>query len=315
MTGRIVRLDEGLDDLLAQDAQLEIVASGFEWSEGPVWLPDSKCLLFSDIPRNKIMRWSESDGLDTFLENAGLDPGGQVPGREPGSNGLTLDANGCLVVCQHGNRRLIRIEKDNSQAVIADRFEGKKFNSPNDLVIHSSGDIYFTDPPYGLPKGAKDPNRETDWFGVYRVDVEDGAVSLLSREFVRPNGIALSPDESTLYVAQSHGPAAIIKSFDITADGGIENGRTLFDMTKWMGKEKGAPDGMTVDVQGNLWATGPGGVWVITSEGKPLGKIMTGQATSNCTFGDDGSTLYITADMHLMRIKTLTRGSSFAEVE
>ena len=227
--------------------------------------------------------------------------------KGPGSNGLALDAEGHLLVCDHGNRRVYRVEHDGSKTTLADRFEGKRFNSPNDLAVHSNGDIYFTDPPYGLTDESK---RELDFCGVYRLKT-DGTVDLITKELHRPNGIALSPDEKTLYVAQSHPPAPIYQAYAINENGTTDGkGKLLFDAKKLLDQgDPGLPDGMCVDVAGNLWATGPGGVLIISPAGKLLGRILMGKATANCTFGGDGSLLYITSSDRVCRIRTRTKDS------
>jgi len=287
------------------------LAEGFEWSEGPVWVRDGGYLLFSDIPNNAVMKWKEGTGIELFLKPAGY-TGSAAPSGEPGSNGLLLDKEGRLVLCEHGDRRVARLEKNGKKTALADKYDGKRFNSPNDAAYKSNGDLYFTDPPYGLPKQADDPTRELDFCGVYRVST-DGKVTLLTDKMTRPNGIAFSPDEKTLYVAQSDGAAPVIMAFDVKDDGTIDadKGRVFFDATKYFGKEPGSPDGLKVDVHGNVFATGPGGVWILAPDGTPLGLLATGQATANCGFGDDGSTLYITADMFLVRIKLTTKGVGF----
>jgi gluconolactonase len=305
--GKIERIEAEFDKLLPADATTEVLGEGFDWSEGPVWVKAGGYLLFSDIPRNQIVKWREGEGISIFMEPAGYTGEPRFTGREPGTNGLTLDAQGRLVMCCHGDRVIRRREQDGTMTTLASKYDGKRFNSPNDLVYHSHGDLYFTDPPYGLPKGFGDPARELDWCGVYRLS-PTGEVTLLTKEMTRPNGIAFSPDEKTLYVAQSDSEAAIWKAFPVTGDGSLGTGRVLYDATKWMGKRPGAPDGMAVDVHGNLWATGPGGVLVFSPTGKLLGILHTGQRTANCTFGDDGTTLYITADMYLCRVKTNTKG-------
>jgi gluconolactonase len=307
--GRIERLDPRFDALVPPSARLEKLAEGFEWSEGPVWVREGNSLLFSDIPRNSVMRWRESEGVRLFLKPSGF-TGGEFSGAEPGSNGLLIDEKGRLVLCQHGDRRIVRVEKDGTWTTLASHYQGKRFNSPNDAVYHSNGDLYFTDPPYGLPKQMDDPARELDFCGVYRL-AGDGTVTLLTREMTRPNGIALAPDEKTLYVAQSDPQRAIWMAFDVKQDGTLEKGRVFFDATPWVASRKGLPDGLKVDVGGNLFATGPGGVHVFSPDGSHLGTIDTGERTANCAFGEDGKTLFITADMYLGRVRVATQGLGF----
>jgi gluconolactonase len=309
--GQVVRFDPALEQLIPKDAKIEVVATGFEWSEGAVWNKLDGSVLFSDIPRNCVMRWKEKIGTTLFLEPAGY-TGTADYGKEPGSNGLAFDSEGRLISCEHGYRRISMLTKDGGKRTLADNYQGKRLNSPNDLAIKSNGDIYFTDPPYGLPNRYEDPRRELDFCGVYRYSKADGSVTLLSKEMTRPNGIAFSPDEKTLYVAQSDPKAAIWKSFPVKEDGTIGDGKLFFDATSMVGKMKGLPDGLKVDKHGNLWATGPGGVHIFSPEGKPLGRIDTGEATANCAWGGvDGSVLYLTADMYIARIKTSTTGNGF----
>ena len=304
--GKIERIDPRFDELIAGDAVLEKLAEGFEWSEGPVWIPSRGCVLFSDIPRNSVMKWSQTEGLSVFMKPSGY-TGKDSRVGEPGSNGLLLDSAGRLVLCQHGDRRVARVEKDGRWTTLADRYRGKRFNSPNDAVFKSNGDLYFTDPPYGLANGADDPARELDFCGVYRLST-DGKVTLLTDRMTRPNGIGFSPDEKTLYVAQSDPKRAVWMAFDVKQDGTLDSGRVFCDATPWLKTLRGLPDGLKVDVSGNLFATGPGGVNVFAPDGTLLGRVLTGQATANCCFGNDGSVLYITADMYLCRIRTKTRG-------
>ncbi|MGY8746514.1 MAG: SMP-30/gluconolactonase/LRE family protein [Pirellulales bacterium] len=305
--GSIEVLDPAFRDLIEPKSRIEVLTTGYQWSEGPVWIKDKGVLLFSDVPKNKIHCWSPKNGHSIFMDQSGYE--GKNGEKEPGSNGLMTDAEGRLVVCDHGNRRVYRVESDGSKTTLADKFEGKRFNSPNDLVIHSSGAIYFTDPPYGLRDEAK---REIDYCGVYRVGV-DGKVTLLTKELERPNGIALSPDEKTLYVAQSHGPAPIYNAYSIKPDGTTDaNGKTIFNSVKYANQgDPGMPDGMCVDVQGNLWASGPGGILVISPAGKLLGRLMMGKPTANCAFGGDGSTLFITSSDRICRVQTKTKGLGF----
>jgi len=306
--GSFERVDPRFDELVPADAKLEVLAEGFEWTEGPVWSKFEGYLLFSDIPRNTIYRWDEENGLRVYIRPAGYS-GAEPPGFELGTNGLLFDAEGRLVACDHGNRQIVRFDTTNfTRTTLADRYEGKRLNSPNDAVFRSNGDLYFTDPPYGL-RGLNDsPLKELPYNGVYRLSA-DGELTLLTDELSFPNGIAFSPDEKTLYVANSDPNRAIWMAYDVNDDGTISNGRVFFDATPWVkAGRRGAPDGMKVDRSGNLFATGPGGLVVLSPDGTHLGTIVTGQATSNCAFGDDGSTLYITADNLLLRVRLNTRG-------
>ena len=307
--GEVVRLDPRLDRLIPKDARIEVAASGFLWAEGPVWIKDGGYLLFSDIPRNSVMKWKEGEGVSLWMKPSGY-TGVADYGGEPGSNGLLLDPQGRLVFCEHGDRRISLLYPDGGKRTLVDSYEGKRLNSPNDAVYHRNGDLYFTDPPYGLPKRWDDPRRELDFCGVYRLS-KDGKLTLLTKEMTRPNGIAFSPDYKTLYVAQSDPKAALWKAFPVKDDGTLGPGRVFYDVTEFVGKLPGLPDGMKVDREGNVFATGPGGVYVFTPKGELLGRIATGEATANCAWGDDGSTLYMTADMYLCRIKTTTKGLGF----
>lgn len=255
------------------------------------------------------MKWKQGEGVSLFMKPSGY-TGVVDYGREPGSNGLTLDPQGRIVFCEHGDRRISRLERDGGKRTLVDNYQGKRLNSPNDATFKSNGDMYFTDPPYGLPKQADDPRRELDFFGVYRQSKE-GALTLLTREMTRPNGIGFSPDEKTLYVAQSDPRRAIWMAFPVNADGLLGKGRVFHDATSSVDKLPGLPDGLKVDQRGNVFATGPGGVYVFSPDGELLGRIDTGQRTSNCAWGDDGSVLYMTADSYLCRIRTTTRGARF----
>ncbi|NBW96693.1 MAG: SMP-30/gluconolactonase/LRE family protein [Planctomycetia bacterium] len=305
--GSIERLDPRLDALVPRDATIEVLATGFSWAEGPVWVADDRgglppgSLLFSDVPENRVHRWHPEQGLSVFLEPSGF-TGPKTYGRERGSNGLALDREGRLVSCEHGDRRVSRLERDGGKVTLADRWQGRRFNSPNDAAVHSSGATYFTDPPYGLPKQMEDPRRELDFCGVYRV-AASGDVTLLCRTMTRPNGLAFSPDESLLYVAQSDPKAPLWMVFRVAADGTLDEGRVFFDASALATRRKGLPDGLRVDRRGNLFATGPGGVLVLAPDGTHLGTLLTGQATANCGFDADFSTLYITADSLLCRVR------------
>ena len=306
--GTIERLDPALDALLAKDARVEILAKGTDWAEGPVWSSAGNFVVFSDVKQNTIWKWSEKEGLSVFFKPSGYT--GTTPrGGEPGSNGLTRDSQGRLVSCEHGDRRVARLEEDGkTKTTLADRYEGKRFNSPNDLVYDSKGNLYFTDPPYGLEGNLKDPKKELPFQGVYRLSA-DGKLTLLTKDLKFTNGIAFSPDEKTLYVAVSDPENAVVYAYDVKDDGSIANQRKFFDTTAMVAKKlKGLPDGIKIDVKGNMWIGAPGGILIISPGGKHLGTLATGEATANCAWGDDGSTLYITADMYLCRIKTLTKG-------
>ncbi len=308
--GTIERQDKAIDDLIAPDAKIEKLAEGFDWSEGPVWMKNGGYLLFSDVPRNVVLKWKEGEGITEFLKPSGY-TGSKPRGGEPGSNGLTTDRNGLLVLCQHGDRRVVRLEKNGQFTPIAQFYNYLRFNSPNDLDYKSNGDLYFTDPPYGLEKLNEDPAKELKHNGVYRVTPK-GEVTLMIDNLTFPNGIAFSPDEKTLYVAVSDPKKPYIMAYDVRPDGTPAKGRVFFNATSLMAPDrKGLPDGLKVDRKGNLFATGPGGVFVISPEGKLLGTIATGEATANCNWGEDGSVLYITADMYLGRLKTKTKGKGF----
>jgi len=309
LTGSVDRLSPVLDQIIAPGEQPEIIAEGFEWSEGPLWLPEQKMLIFSDIPNNSIFQWSESSGLKLYLKPSGYTDT-VSRGGETGSNGLLLDGDGRLVLCQHGDRRMAWMDAPLDQPepkymTLVDRWEGKRFNSPNDAVFSKSGDLFFTDPAYGLEKRYKDPSREMDFTGVFRLD-KQGNISLLTDQLSNPNGIGLSPDESRLYVANSGGGAlSYWMVYDLEEDGSIGFGQKFCDASAASDSLRGAPDGLVVREDGIIFATGPGGVWILDPEGEHLGLIKTGQATANCTLDSDGNYLYMTADMYLMRIKLL----------
>jgi gluconolactonase len=313
--GSIIRKDPRFDQLIPPGAEMEVLAGGFDWIEGPLWIKDGGYLLFSCIPPNKVLKWKEGDGVSIYLRPSGL-TGPKDLREEPGSNGLILDPKGNLVLCQHGDRRMARMDAPLSSpaskfVTLADNFEGKKLNSPNDGCYHSSGALYFTDPPYGLAKRMEDPTKELDFQGVYRLGT-DGKLTLLVKDVTRPNGIAFSPDEKTLYVGSSDPDKAIWMAYDVKPDGTLGKGRVWVDQTDRVKKgEKGLPDGMKVDIHGNVFATGAGGVHVFAPDGTLLGTLATGEATSNCAWGEDGSTLFITADQYLVRIKTTTKGNRF----
>jgi gluconolactonase len=323
--GSVERLDPALDKLVPADAKMEVVGEGFAWCEGPVWIsspPPSRgggdqeggFLLFSDIPNNAIMRWDAKSGVTQYLKPAGY-TGDGPRGGESGSNGLAVNAKGLLILCQHGDRRVASLEltPENQRprfVTLASGYQGKRFNSPNDAAVHSNGAIYFTDPPYGLEKNMDDPAKELDFQGVYRI-APNGEVTLLTKDLERPNGIAFSPDEKTLYVANSHGPRPVIMAFPVKSDGTLAEGREFFNANTLKPGLPGACDGLTVDQHGNLFATTPGGVSIFSPDGKRIGMLATGKRTSNCEFGEDGSTLFITADDLLLRVPLSTKGPGY----
>jgi gluconolactonase len=279
----IERLDPTFDALVPADAKVEKLAQGFIWSEGPTWFEDS--VVFSDVPDNVIYRWKPGETAATvFMKPSGLlNP---APGfRESDSNGLAVDADGRLLICQQGERRVARLEMNGTQTVLAAKFDGKCLNSPNDLAIRENGDLYFTDPPYDLANFNDSPLKGLPHHGVYRVDPK-GEVTLLISDLTWPNGIAFSPDEKTLYVAVSDPSDPRIMAYDVQSNDSVANGRTFFD-TKPLRDQgrRGTCDGLKVDAQGTFWATGPGGVLVITPAGKHLGS--TNQLTGNCCWGDE----------------------------
>ena len=311
LVGSVERLDPSLDALVSPDARPEVIASGFGWSEGPVWKKKEGYLVFSDVNNNTIYRWTQEQGLSIFLRPSGFTEAGPF-GKELGSNGMTLDPAGRVVIADQGNRRVVRLDESNwTKVVLADRYMGRRFNSPNDLVFRRNGDLYFTDPPYGLFGKNDDPHKELKFNGVYRLDPR-GNLTLLTDALTYPNGIAFSPDEKTLYVQVSDPTNAVWMAYDVTPDGGIANGRVFFDANALLKAGRiGLPDGMRLDVHGNIFGGGPGGVLIISPSGRHLGTILTGQLTANCVFGEDGSTLFMTANHFLMRIRLRTKGVGF----
>jgi gluconolactonase len=305
--GSIERTDTALDDIIGLDAKIEVLAEGYEWSEGPVWIESQKMLIFSDVPKNTIYKWTAEKGAEIYLTPSGYTGSTPSLSKEPGSNGLTLDKDGKLVLCQHGDRRVARMDSgiENPSptfVTVADRFNGKRFNSPNDVVFRNNGDMFFTDPPYGLPNQENDSTREISFQGVYR-STPAGVVSLVVDSLTRPNGIAFTPDQKTLIVANSDPGRAIWYAFDIVDDDSTTNARVFYDATENAKTENGLPDGLRIDKQGNIFASGPGGIWIFNKEGKVLGKIKIPVATANCALADDDKTLYLTSDMYLLRVK------------
>lgn len=308
----VEKIHDDLEGIISDDAVVQVLAEGFEWTEGPLWLPGHDVLLFTDIPANSIYRWHQERGTTLYLRPSGY-TGDTGRGGEEGANGLLLDDEGRLVLCQHGDRRIARMNAPLHDPVpefetLAATWEGKRYNSPNDAVLHSNGDLYFTDPPYGLERGAEDPAKEIPFQGVFVLRT-NGKVDLLTDELSRPNGIGFAPDEHTLYVANSDKQAALVMAYDVGDNGTLSRGRVFADMSEAVKHDKGLPDGMAVHSLGYVFATGPGGVWVFGPEGTLLGKVRTLQATSNCTLGNNEGFLYITADMYVQRVALNPKGA------
>jgi len=301
--GTIERIDPALDQIISTEAKVEIVAEGFTWSEGPLWLAGKNTLLFTDVPENKIYKWTEEKGAEVYLTPSGF-TGTTTTSKEPGANGLTLDDEGNLILCQHGDRRVAIMDAplDSPKAVftsLAENFNGKRFNSPNDVVMYNY-DFYFTDPPYGLGKGVDDPEKEIPFQGVYCAFAE-GATKVLVDSLTRPNGIAFTPDGKML-IANSDPQKAKWYQYELK-DSTVVSGKVFYDATALTATEKGLPDGLKVDSKGNVFASGPGGVWIFDSSGKVLGKIKLSEAASNTALSEDEKTLFITNDSYLVRVK------------
>lgn len=288
--GRVTARSNAFHRLVPRSAKIERIATGFLFTEGPVYLPGEACLLFSDIPGNRIYRIGEDGVCDVW--------------RSPShnANGLTLDREGRLIVCEHGARRVTRTEGDGNITVLADRFEGKKLNSPNDVIVRSDGAVYFTDPPYGIEAGEQEQSVQ----GVYRIPPEGGEPALVADDFERPNGLAFSPDERFLYVDDSAPDKRHVRVFAVTGEGGLAEGRLFADLNCG---GRGTTDGMKVDREGHLFCTGPGGIWVFCPRGNHLGTIVLPEQPSNCAWGGaDLSTLYVTAESSVYRVRTATSG-------
>jgi gluconolactonase len=299
----INRLQPAFDRLLPPDPHVEKVADGFTFTEGPLWRP-SGVLWFSDVVGNVVRQWSPDGKVVELLRPGGYDGNSLPAGGFIGPNGMTAAPNGDVLLCQHGNRRIARIGTDMRVTTLVDNYQGKRLNAPNDLVFRSDGTLFFTDPPYGLPRQDDDPAKELPFNGVFKL--KDGKLEVLVTDLTRPNGIAFSPDEKTLYVSNSDDVRKIWMKYDVALDGSVSNGRLFFDATQ--DKEAGVPDGMKIDVLGNIWATGPSAVYVFSPEGTLLGTIKPPEDPANCGWGDDGRTLYITAETGLYRIRTAVMG-------
>lgn len=302
--GTVVKMSDALDAIVPSDYMIEKLAGDMMFTEGPVWIAgDEPHLLFSDIPANRIYRWAEGDSeASVFYDQMYR---GEPRNGLPGSNGLILDKDGVLLACEHGNRRISRMV-DGEWETVVDNYEGKKLNSPNDAAWHSNGWLYFTDPPYGLPQQDDDPMKELDFNGIYRLNYESKELQLLSKEQTRPNGIAFSPDFKTAYVANSDGANKVWMAYDVNDEGMFENGRVFYDASAE--EAPGMPDGLKLDSNGNIYATGPGGVWVFAPDGTHLGSIQPSEVPANVAWGDDGGSLYMTARTGLYRIKLMAKG-------
>ncbi|MDQ2901298.1 MAG: SMP-30/gluconolactonase/LRE family protein [Acidobacteriota bacterium] len=301
--GSIDRLDPALDALVPASAKIEKLAGGFQFTEGPLWFP-AGYLWFSDVVGNVVRQWSPDGKVIEILRPGGADQSYGPPGSFIGPNGMIHDKGDAVLLCQHGNRRIARISKARQVSNYLDRFEGKRFNSPNDLVYKSDGALYFTDPPYGLIKQDEDSSKEIKFNGVFRY--ADGKTQAVIKDLTRPNGIAFSPDEKILYISNSDEKHKVWMRYDVQPDGTVANGKVFFDATSET--EKGLPDGMKVDSNGNLYCAGPAGIWIFSPDGKHLGTIKPGEVPANCNWGDDGKSLYITAETGLYRIKLAATG-------
>jgi gluconolactonase len=301
----IVRNHPAMDAIIGPNPKIYKLAEGFQFTEGPIWVRDGKYLLFSDPNSNTIYKYTSEGELSVFREKSGYEGADIAEYGQPGSNGLTLDRDGRLTINQHGNRRVIRLEKDGRVTVLADRFEGKRLNSPNDLVYRSDGTLFFTDPPFGLPKFFDDPRKELPYSGVF--SLHQGELKLVSKDLTGPNGLAFSPDEKYLYVDNWDLKRKVILRYEVRSDGTLSNGEVFFDMTPEPGED--ALDGMKIDQQGNLYVSGPRGIWVISPEGKHLGTIIAPMHPHNMAWGDDdGKTLYLCARTGLYRLRLNVAG-------
>jgi gluconolactonase len=304
--GILEKLDPSLDSIISPDAMAEKISEGYDWSEGPVWVESQQMLLFSDVPRDTIFKWTEQKRKEVYLTPSGYTDTIKR-GGEMGSNGLTLDNEGRLILCQCGNRQIARmdapLDKPEPKFIsLANSYKGKKFNSPNDVIVNSKGEIFFTDPPYGLEKQMDDPKKEMAYQGVFKVKT-NGEVVLVTDTLTRPNGIAFLPGEKTLIVANSDPAKPYWYAFDVADNDQFTNPRIFASAAGYDKSVKGLPDGFKVDKNGNIFAAGPGGIWIMNKDGKVLGKYKVPDATSNCALSGDQKTLYITNDMYILRLK------------
>jgi len=302
--------DPGFGAIVDRAAPVRLLSTGHGWAEGPAWDRARQKLYFTDVPGNRAFVWSEKAGVEIFLDPSGVEPTRATGMREPGANGLLLAKSGDLLICNHGSRAVqARNFTSGERRTLINRFDGKRFNSPNDLIEAADGTIYFTDPPYGLEGLNTSPLKELDVNGVYRLD-PDGDITRIVDDMTFPNGVVLSADERYLYVSQSDPEAPLIRRFAIggAAKDGIDKGEIWFDARPFMHEVGGLPDGMAVGAGGHIFLAGPGGVLVIDPDAKCLGRIATGRATANCAFGEDGLTLFITAADRLVAVRMTTTG-------
>lgn len=303
--GTFERIDPAFDSIVSADATIEIIAEGYEWSEGPVWVASQNMLLFSDVPKNTIYQWTEKEGAKVYLTPSGF-MGSTTSSPEPGSNGLLLDDEDNLILCQHGDRRLAMMNAPLDQpkadfTSIADKYQGKRFNSPNDATFYNYS-FYFTDPPYGLAKQNEDPEKEIPFQGVYVAPAE-GDVKLITDSLTRPNGIAMLRNKKTLIVANSDSGKARWYAFDLAENDSVMNARIFYDATENAKTEQGLPDGLKVDSNNIVFASGPGGVWVFNGDGKVLGRIRINDVpVSNCALSSDAKVLFLTADSYVLKV-------------
>lgn len=308
----IDRWDPALDAIVPKDWKIEKVADGFGWAEGPIWVKSGGYLLFTDVPGNKMWKWSRKGGLEKFLDPSGAAAPDPAVWREAGANGITMFDAKTILYADTGNRVIQTLDlATKKKTAVATHYDGRKFSSPNDVIRMKNGVMFFTDPPYGFKKFDAAPEKEQPFNGVYR-RAADGTVTVIEKELVRPNGVALSPDESILYVTQSEPTKAIINAYSLDKDGNVTGKRLFLDVTDLVSeKAPGLPDGITVAADGTVFTSGPGGILVISKDGKRLGRINDGKPTANCKFGDDGRTLYLTSKDMIARIRLNVKGAGF----
>ena len=306
---KIIAKSDKIYQLVPEEPKIEVLGDGFNWAEGPCWIPAEQKFVFSDVKENTVFEWTEKGGIKPYLKPSGYT--GEIErGGEMGSNGLTMSPDGKLVLCMCGDRRVASIDDVANPkpefTTLSGGYNGQKFNSPNDLVFAKNGDLFFTDPPYGLEQNMRDPLKEMDYQGVFKVD-KNRQTTLLTKDLAYPNGIGISPDGKKLYVSSSDPRNAVWMVYDLTPEHTIENGKVLLTASGYNRREMpGNPDGMAIHKSGWLFAAGPGGIWVITPEGEQLGIIYTGELTSNCTFNEDYSYLYMSANHKVLRMKLKT---------